>query len=78
MHEHLKVYHNRLSRNYNKKVKPHIFQIGDIVRRENPKNQATREKKWKWEVNWIGPYIIIESFGTGTYRLLDCDGKELA
>ena len=38
MHENLKVYQNRLSRHYNKKVKPHDFQIGDLILQENPKN----------------------------------------
>lgn len=77
-HEYIKVYQNRLSRYYNKKVKPRVFQVGDLVLWENPKNRAAREKKGKWEANWIGPYIIIESFGTGTYRLLDCDGTDIA
>ena len=44
---------------------------------ENPKNQVVMEKKEKWEANWIGPYIIIESFGIGTYKLLDCDDIDL-
>lgn len=72
------MYQNKLSRHYNKKVKPRVFQIGDLVLRESPKNQAVREKKGKWEANWIGPYLITESFGTGTYRLSDCDGTQLA
>ena len=46
--------------------------------RENRKNRAAREKKGKWEANWIDPYLIIESFGTGTYTLSNCDGIELA
>lgn len=28
--------------------------------------------------NWIGPYIIIESFRIGTYKICDSDGEELA
>ena len=44
---------------------------------ENPKNQVDREKKGKWEANWIGPYIIKESFSIGTYKLVDCDREEL-
>lgn len=77
-HDHLKVYQNRLSRHYNKKVKPHIFQIGDLVLREKSKNQAARENKEKWEANSIGPYITTKSFETSTYRVLDYDGEDLA
>ena len=43
MHKHLKVYQNRLFRNYNKKVKYHVFQIRDLVLWENPKNYGARE-----------------------------------
>ena len=45
--------------------------MGDLMLREDPKNQADREKKGKWEANWIGPYIIIESLSTNTYKLVD-------
>ena len=51
--------------------------MGDIMLQENPKNQVMREKKGKWEANWIFPYIIIESFGTSSYILSDCDGTNL-
>ena len=60
------------------KVKPFVFHVGDLMLKENPKNQVARERKGKWEANWIGPYIIIESFETGTYRLSDCDDTDLA
>ena len=58
-------------------MKPHVFQIVGLVFWENPKNQVAREKEDKWEANCIGPYIIIESFGTGTYKLLYCDDTNL-
>ena len=51
--------------------------MGDLVLRENPKNQVDREKKGKWEANWLGPFVIVSSFGMGTYKLADCDGDEL-
>ena len=66
-----------MSRSYNKHFKPRTFQIGDLVLRENPKNQVEREKKGKWESNWLGPFLIVEDFETDTYKLSDCDGEEL-
>ena len=37
--DHLQAYQQCMSRSYNKKVKPHDFQLGDLILRENPKNQ---------------------------------------
>ena len=47
-----------MSRSYNKKVKPRDFQLGDLVLRENPKNQQQWVQKGKFEPNWLGPYIV--------------------
>ena len=38
--DHLQAYQHRMSNQYNKKMKPREFQIGDLVLRENPRNQA--------------------------------------
>ena len=37
--DHLQAYQQCMSRSYNKKVKLHDCQLGDLVLRENPKNQ---------------------------------------
>lgn len=37
--DHLQAYQKRISRGYNKKVKPREFQLGDLILKENPKNQ---------------------------------------
>lgn len=36
---HLEAYQQRMSHSYNHKVKPHTFEVGDLVLRANPKNQ---------------------------------------
>lgn len=36
---HLRAYPQCMSHSYNHKVKPHTFEVGDLVLRENPKNQ---------------------------------------
>ena len=66
-----------MSKAFNKKVHPREFQIGDLVLRENPQNQQTREQKGKFEPNWLGPYVITAAFGTGAYLLSDPDGEQL-
>lgn len=53
------------------------FDIGDLVLMHNPKNQVDREKLSKFEPNWLGPYIIISSFGSGAYQLATLDGEQL-
>ena len=50
-HEHLKVYENRLSRYYNKKVKSHVFSNWRLVLQENTKNKTNQEIKVKLEAN---------------------------
>ncbi|GLJ20142.1 hypothetical protein SUGI_0365620 [Cryptomeria japonica] len=62
---------------YNYKVKPCTFEVGDLVLRENPKNQQDREKKGKFEPNWLGPYIITATYGSGAYQLSTIEGEPL-
>lgn len=65
--DHLKVYQQRMYQSYNHKVKPRIFQVGELVLKENPRNQADREKKGKFESNWLGPFVVTAVFGSGAY-----------
>ena len=37
--DHMRAYQKHMSSQYNKKVHPHEFQVGELVLRENPKNQ---------------------------------------
>ena len=67
VYDHLMVYQNHLKRNFNRKVHPCNFQEGDMVLKENMKVQADQEKKCKFEPTWLGPYVVITSFGSGSY-----------
>lgn len=49
--DHLWAYQQRMSRSYNKKVKPCDFQLGDLILRENPKNQKQMVQKGKFKPN---------------------------
>ena len=75
--DHLRAYQKRMSKSYNKKVRPREFQAGDLVLRENPKNQQHRVQKGKFEPNWLGPYIVTTVFGSGTYQLSTTEGEPL-
>ena len=75
--DHLRAYQQRMSRSYNKKVKPRSFELGDLVLRENPKNQQKQTQKGKFEPNWLGPYIITAVYGSGAYQLSTTEGEVL-
>ena len=76
-YDHLRVYQKRMSRGYNKKVRHREFQVGDLVLRENPKNQSHQERKGKFEPNWLGPFVITATFGSGAYQLSTTEGEQL-
>lgn len=58
-----------MSRNCNHQVKPRAFQVGDLVLKENPSNQQDREKKDKFEPNWLGPFVVVAAYGSISYKL---------
>ncbi|KAH9307250.1 hypothetical protein KI387_035203, partial [Taxus chinensis] len=50
------------------------FDVGDLVLKENQKNTVKdREKKGKFEANWLGPYVVIAKYGSGAYKLAYSD-----
>ena len=75
--DHMRVYQKRMSKAFNKKVHPREFEVGDLVLRVNYKNQQNRDQKGKFEPNWLGPYIITTTFGSGTYLLSTVEGEKL-
>ena len=48
-----------------------------MVLKENMKVQADKEKKWKFEPTWLGPYVVMTSFGLGAYQLFTLEGEVL-
>ena len=75
--DHMRVYQNCMSKAFNKKVNPREFQVRDLFLRENPKNQHNRDQKGNIEPNFLGPYIIIASFGSSAYLLSIVVGEKL-
>ena len=74
---HLQAYQDHLRRSYHKKIKNQKFEVGNIVLMENQKNLQERPKKGKFEPNWLGPYVITTSYGSGAYQLATPEGKTL-
>ena len=57
---------------------PKAFEVGDMFLQENISNTTTKDElKGKFEQYWVGPYIIMEVHGRGSYRLSTLDGEVL-
>ena len=66
-------YQQRLTNMYNRRVKPHTFQDGDLVLRrvfENTANPA----HGKFQPNWERPYMVVRVRAAGSYVLNKLDG----
>ena len=66
--EHTRVYQQRLTKAYQKKVIERKFKIGDLVLKEVlPYNKPL--PKGKLKSNWEGPYIVVAAYPRNAYRL---------
>ena len=66
----------RAFRYFNSKVKRRSFRVGDLVLRKI--FQSTKEQNvGVLELNWEGPYRVVEIVKSGTYRLGDMNGVVL-
>ncbi|GJZ29425.1 reverse transcriptase domain-containing protein, partial [Tanacetum coccineum] len=52
---------------YNQRVHHKQFKVGEFVLRKNELSKV--KNTGKLEPNWEGPYEIIETYGTGAYKL---------
>ena len=66
-------YQHRLASFYNKRVRPRVFQSGDLVLRKVFKNKAD-PKAGKFQPNWEGPYIVRRLGEPGSYAIDTIDG----
>ena len=63
----------KVSRYFNRKVRPRSFKVGDkVLRRVFLHTKIHQEGAFN--ANWEGPYIIREDFGNGAYRLQQLSG----
>jgi hypothetical protein len=67
---------DRISKRYNRNVKPRSFMVGDLVlRRANMGNRCS--KHGKLAANWEGPYRVSANLSRGAYELETLKGNVL-
>ena len=62
---------------FNQRVKPKVFEDGDLVLRNCRANRPVGEYK-KLSPTWEGPYLVSSVVRRGAYRLQTMEGKEIA
>ena len=72
--QNLELYRARMSRAYDKLVRPRAFTPGELVLVLKRTKIVNRKGKGKFDPNWEGPYVIEEAYEGGAYQLVDTDG----
>ncbi|GKA89498.1 hypothetical protein Tco_0811310 [Tanacetum coccineum] len=69
------IYKMKMKHYYNKRVRPMSFKVGEYVCR---KNEASRvENLRKLGPKWEGPYLVVEAYQNGSYKLQTMDDREV-
>jgi len=72
---HHQLYQKRMAKAYDKKVRPRMFQEGDLVLK---KLLAPGENLSKWAPNYEGPYVVEKALLERALQLFRMDGEDLA
>ena len=70
---HITSYQRRLANSYNRRVKPRVFQPGDLVLRKVFENTAD-PTAGKFQPNWEGPYVVMRAGEARSYAIDKTDG----
>ena len=70
----LECYQARLSRAFNKRVRPRSFQVGDLVLAMRRPINISHKIGNKFTSKWDGPYVVQEVYTNGAYKIVDRDG----
>ncbi|XP_019153560.1 PREDICTED: uncharacterized protein LOC109150044, partial [Ipomoea nil] len=73
----LECYQARMSKAFNKRVRTRSFQIGDKVLAVRRPIIVTRKTGHKFTSRWDGPYVILEVYTGGAYKLISEDGLKI-
>ncbi|KAA0026263.1 uncharacterized protein E5676_scaffold343G00110 [Cucumis melo var. makuwa] len=73
----LKYYQARMSKAFDKHVKPLSFQVGDLVLVVRRSIITTRHTRNKFTPKWDGPYIVKEVYTNGAYKIVDRGGLKI-
>ncbi|KAK3000881.1 hypothetical protein RJ639_022427 [Escallonia herrerae] len=71
--QHLECYQARLSRAFNKRVRPRSFTVGDLVLAVQRPIIITHRTGKKFTPKWDGPYMVKEVYTNGSYKIVDQD-----
>ena len=71
---HGQLYQRRVEWAFNKKVRPRVFEEGDLVLKKC--NQAMPDHKGKFAPTYEGPYVVKKAFSGGALILVDMDGND--
>ena len=72
---HGQLYQQRMKQAFDKKVRPRVFQEGDLVLKKVLSFQP--DSRGKWTPNYEGPYVVKRTFSGGALILTTMDGDEL-
>ena len=70
----LECYQARLSRAFNKKIRPRSFQVGDQVLAVKRPIIIPYKTGSKFTSKWDGPYVVREVYTNDAYRIVGTDG----
>ena len=65
-----------MAKTYDKKVRPRVFQEGDLLLKKLL--SLPEEDHNKWASNYECPYIVKKAFSIGALKLSRMDGEDLA
>ena len=68
---HGQLYQHRIEQAFNKKVRPKVFEEGDLVLKKY--NQAMPDHRGKFAPTYEGPYVVKKAFSGGALILADMD-----
>ena len=71
------MHRKRMKEIFDKKVKKDVFAVGDLVLRLDAQNDE-QGKHGKFNILWIGPFIVITIMGNNTFALKNLNGEEIA
>ncbi|KAI5411476.1 hypothetical protein KIW84_056524 [Lathyrus oleraceus] len=71
---HGQLYQQRMKKAFDKKVKPRVFQEGDLVLKKVL--SFAPDSRGKWTPNYEGPYVVKRAFSGGALILTTMDGED--
>ena len=72
---HGQLYQRHVKRAFNKKVRPRVFEEGDLVLKKC--NQAMPNHRGKFTLTYEGPYVVKWAFFEGAFVLADIDRHDI-